>query len=54
MKMFSPFQPPGGGAAGTPRQDRPGETGGASLTELNERINALQQQIEALSKGRKE
>ena len=51
MKMFTPFQ----GGVGTPEKPRADEApGGGNLKELNERINVLQQQIEALSKGKKE
>jgi polyhydroxyalkanoate synthesis regulator protein len=48
MKMFTPF--PRGGAERQAEQP----SGDATLKELTDRINALQQQIEALSKTRKE
>jgi polyhydroxyalkanoate synthesis repressor PhaR len=55
MKMFSPFP----GAPGEkPRGDAPAATeetpSEATLDELRERINILQQQVERLSKSRKE
>jgi polyhydroxyalkanoate synthesis repressor PhaR len=50
MKMFTPFQ----GGVGAPEKPRTDEAGGGHLKELNERINALQQQIEALCKGPKD
>jgi polyhydroxyalkanoate synthesis repressor PhaR len=47
MKMFSPFP----GAAGEkPKEGAAGEGGDATLDELRQRINALQQQVEQLSK----
>lgn len=54
MKMFTPFQTPP--AAEKPAQERPAEppSADANLKELNERINALQRQIEALGKERKD
>lgn len=52
MKMFSPaFPPPPGSRAETPGELTPSE---ASVSELRERVNSLQQQIELLSKERKE
>jgi polyhydroxyalkanoate synthesis repressor PhaR len=54
MKMFSPFpatNPPEKPRGDRPPEERPGE---ASLKELTDRINVLQQQIEALVKPRKE
>jgi polyhydroxyalkanoate synthesis repressor PhaR len=51
MKMFTPFQ----GGVGAPDNPRAEEAApGGNLKELTERINALQQQIEALSKGKTE
>jgi polyhydroxyalkanoate synthesis repressor PhaR len=53
MKMFSPF-PPG---AGAPRAaEKPGEPppSDTSLKELTDKLNVLQQQIDALSKTKKE
>ena len=50
MKMFSPF-PAGGEKPRPERQEGAAET---NLDELKERINALQQQIERLSKTGKE
>lgn len=50
MKMFSPF-PAGSEKPRTERQEGGAET---NLDELKERINALQQQIERLSKAGKE
>jgi polyhydroxyalkanoate synthesis repressor PhaR len=54
MKMFSPF--PAVNPAEKPRGDRPPEErpGEAGLKELTDRLNVLQQQIEALVKPRKE
>jgi polyhydroxyalkanoate synthesis repressor PhaR len=54
MKMFAPF--PGVNPAEKPRGDRQPEErpGDASLKELTDRLNVLQQQIEALVKPRKE
>jgi polyhydroxyalkanoate synthesis repressor PhaR len=52
MKMFSPF-PPGPGE-NKPEGTKPeAGTGEASLQELSERLNALQNQIEALTKKQK-
>ena len=52
MKMFSPaFPTPPSGRADTPGETQPTE---GSITELRDRMNALQQQIETLSKDRKE
>jgi polyhydroxyalkanoate synthesis regulator protein len=55
MKMFSPF-PATMGQGDKPRGDRPPEErpGDANLKELTDRLNVLQQQIEALGKTRKE
>jgi polyhydroxyalkanoate synthesis repressor PhaR len=55
MKMFSPF-PAAMAQPEKPRADRPPEErpGDASLKELTDRLNVLQQQIEALGKTRKE
>jgi len=61
MKMFSPFQPPGAeGEAKKPEGPAgaggaPGNPGGAeaNLRELTDRLNALQQQIEALTNSQK-
>jgi polyhydroxyalkanoate synthesis regulator protein len=54
MKMFSPF--PATTPTDKPRGDRPPEErpGDASLKELTDRLNLLQQQIEALGRTRKE
>ncbi len=52
MKMFSPFPTPGG--ADKPRSDKPEENREATLEELRERINVLQQQIDQIDKSRKE
>jgi len=52
MKMFSPF--PG---SSPPRPaEKPGETpsGDASIKDLTDKLNVLQQQLEALSKSKKE
>jgi polyhydroxyalkanoate synthesis repressor PhaR len=56
MKMFSPF--PGGGAPGTGGEEKP--QGGAApakpepdIEELTQRLNALQSQLDALSKKQK-
>jgi polyhydroxyalkanoate synthesis repressor PhaR len=49
MKMFSPFPPTGDAAAkGTEKPAREGDIG-----DLNDRINALQKQVEELTKDRK-
>ena len=55
MKMFSPF-PAAMTPTEKPRTDRPPEErpGDANLKELTDRLNVLQQQIEALGKTRKE
>ncbi|HEX9489146.1 MAG TPA: polyhydroxyalkanoate synthesis repressor PhaR [Stellaceae bacterium] len=54
MKMFSPF--PAMSPTDSPRTEKPPEErpGDASLKELTDRLNMLQQQIEALGKTRKE
>jgi polyhydroxyalkanoate synthesis repressor PhaR len=54
MKMFAPF--PGMNPTDKTRTDKPPEErpGDASLKELTDRLNLLQQQIEALGKTRKE
>jgi polyhydroxyalkanoate synthesis repressor PhaR len=53
MKMFSPFPAPP--AADKPRPTEESAGGGdATVKELTERLNTLQQQIDALSKNRKE
>jgi polyhydroxyalkanoate synthesis repressor PhaR len=55
MKMFSPF--PAGTSPDKPRSGErtPEEAAGeATLKELTDRLNALQQQIDALGKSRKE
>ena len=54
MKMFAPF--PGMNPTDKTRADKPPEErpGDASLKELTDRLNLLQQQIEALGKTRKE
>ena len=50
MKMFSPFPPQGDeGAAKTAEKPTPRE----DIGDLNERINALQKQVEELGKNRK-
>ena len=56
MKMFSPFPAAQGGGAEKPAAEKPAEanSGEAGLKELTDKLNALQQQIDALSKGRKE
>lgn len=54
MKMFSPFPPMQSSdkaRADRPPEERPGD---ANLKDLTDRLNALQQQIDALSKTRKE
>jgi len=53
MKMFSPFPvaPPAERPRGEPAPE--GLPNEGTLTELRQRINALQQQVEALSKDRK-
>ena len=51
MKMFSPFGMPGETPA--PKSEPPAPAGG-DIRELTERINALQKQIEELTKSRKE
>jgi polyhydroxyalkanoate synthesis repressor PhaR len=56
MKMFSPF-PAGSGGAPRPAEKPPEGTtpaSEASLKELTDKLNALQQQIDALSKDKKE
>ena len=52
MKMFSPFQPPSGERAKESGEKAPAETPPSedSLSELKDRINDLQQQIEAFRK----
>jgi polyhydroxyalkanoate synthesis repressor PhaR len=53
MKMFSPFPAPGKGGAGDKPAD--GQSGSeAGIKELTEKLNALQQQLDALSKDKKE
>ncbi|HUZ71827.1 MAG TPA: polyhydroxyalkanoate synthesis repressor PhaR [Stellaceae bacterium] len=52
MKMFSPF--PSANAGDKPRAERPEEGREATLDELRQRINVLQQQIDQLSKTHKE
>jgi polyhydroxyalkanoate synthesis repressor PhaR len=58
MKMFSPFPAPPGAAAkpGEKPVEKPGEAPAseASLKDLTDKLNALQQQIDALSKEKKE
>ena len=49
MKMFSPFPSPADEAAG--KADKPTREG--EIGDLNERINALQKQVEELTKNRK-
>ncbi len=53
MKMFSPFPPT---PSADKRVERPAEerAGDTNLKELTDRLNALQQQIDALGKARKE
>ena len=52
MKMFSPFPVPGAAAPGDkPAEERHSE---ATIKELTDRLNALQQQIDALGKDKKE
>ncbi len=53
MKMFSPFPAP---PSTDKRAERPAEerAGDANLRELTDRLNALQQQIDALGKARKD
>jgi polyhydroxyalkanoate synthesis repressor PhaR len=53
MKMFSPF-PNQGGAANGDKTKGPAGSEEQSLKELNDRINALQTQLEAMSPGKKE
>jgi len=51
MKMFSPFPATMKGGA----EEKPAEPGSeASIKELTDKLNALQQQLEALSKDKKE
>jgi len=50
MKMFTPFQPPAG-EGGAKGAEKP--AGREDMGDLNERINALQQQVEELTKNRK-
>ena len=54
MKMFTPF--PGVPGAGPRAADKPAETppSEASLKDLTDKLNALQQQIDALSKDKQE
>jgi len=56
MKMFSPYPAPGGersgGGGDQPKEPTPAET--ADLRELTDRLNALQRQIETLTKKGKE
>ncbi len=54
MKMFSPF--PAGATPATSRapERRRGDAGEATLDELRQRINVLQQQIDQLGKSHKE
>ncbi len=53
MQMFTAFPTPGGTGAGGGGETKPKDAA-ASLNELKERINALQQQIEQLGKKPKE
>jgi polyhydroxyalkanoate synthesis repressor PhaR len=61
MKMFSPFQPPGSEEEGKKPEGAPGTAvtpaaapqNEANLRELTDRLNTLQQQIEALTKSQK-
>jgi polyhydroxyalkanoate synthesis regulator protein len=51
MKMFSPF--PAAVKGGT--AEKPGDAGSeASIKELTDKLNALQQQLDALGKDKKE
>jgi polyhydroxyalkanoate synthesis repressor PhaR len=52
MKMFSPFPSPG--APDKPRTEHPEDGREATLDELRQRINVLQQQIDQLGKNRTE
>ncbi len=55
MKMFSPF--PAGPGVGPRPADKPAEAAApteASLKELTDKLNALQQQLDALGKDKKE
>ncbi len=56
MKMFSPFPAAPGGGGEKPAAEKPAEAspGEAGLKELTDKLNALQQQIDQLSKGKKE
>ena len=55
MKMFSPFPAANPGEKPRTQERSPEERGGeANLKDLTDRLNALQQQIDALSKTRKE
>ena len=51
LKMFTPFPVPGAGPAKTAATATTGETG--TIKDLTERINALQKQVEELTKNRK-
>jgi polyhydroxyalkanoate synthesis repressor PhaR len=53
MKMFSPFPPPGG-EAGAKTAEKPAPAREGEISGLNQRINALQKQVEELTKNRKE
>ncbi len=50
IKMFSPFPTPGSAAA---KGESPAPSGEPDIKDLTERINALQKQVEDLSKTRK-
>jgi polyhydroxyalkanoate synthesis repressor PhaR len=54
MKMFTPFPMAPQGGERPPQRPPEAEAGEATLAELRERINALQQQIEAIRKEKKE
>jgi polyhydroxyalkanoate synthesis repressor PhaR len=55
MKMFSPFPPvPSADKPRPPEQPTGEHTGEPSIKDLTDRLNALQQQIDALSKTRKD
>jgi polyhydroxyalkanoate synthesis repressor PhaR len=53
MKMFSPFPPQADGKQESGKVEPGAGAGDASLHELSERLNALQNQIEALTKKEK-
>ena len=50
MKMFSPF--PDQGGANPPKPGEPGAAGGGDIDTLKDRLNALQREIEQMTKKR--